>query len=200
MKLEVKDLSFSYGKTKVLKNVSFSSSGGEAIAVLGPNGVGKSTFFKCILGFLLPTEGSVEIEGRKVCEIGRKELSSYVAYIPQSSLPVYNHTVLDSVAMGLSAKMGLFSVPGEKELSLAREALGCLYADDGGSGKQVHQVVSCGSFSEVRDVVPGTANPLNFLFEFGCSVAGEGQNVGEIFHPLVHGVFSVTIIIGAISA
>ena len=123
MKLEVKDLSFSYGKTKVLKNVSFSSSGGEAIAVLGPNGVGKSTFFKCILGFLLPTEGSVEIEGRKVCEIGRKELSSYVAYIPQSSLPVYNHTVLDSVAMGLSAKMGLFSVPGEKELSLARDAL-----------------------------------------------------------------------------
>ena len=123
MKLEVKDLSFSYGKTKILKNVSFSSSGGEAIAVLGPNGVGKSTFFKCILGFLIPTEGSVEIEGRKVCEIGRKELSSYVAYIPQSSLPVYNHTVLDSVAMGLSAKMGLFSVPGEKELSLAREAL-----------------------------------------------------------------------------
>ena len=75
------------------------------------------------MGFLIPTEGSVEIEGRKVCEIGRKELSSYVAYIPQSSLPVYNHTVLDSVAMGLSAKMGLFSVPGEKELSLAREAL-----------------------------------------------------------------------------
>ena len=72
MKLEVKNLSFSYGKTKVLKNVSFSSSGGEAIAVLGPNGVGKSTFFKCILGFLLPTEGSVEIEGRKVCSCPKK--------------------------------------------------------------------------------------------------------------------------------
>ena len=39
MRLEVKDLSFSYGDNKVLNNVSFSSSGGEAIAVLGPNGV-----------------------------------------------------------------------------------------------------------------------------------------------------------------
>ena len=45
MRLDVKDLSFSYGRNTVLKNVSFSSKGGEAIAVLGPNGVGKSTFF-----------------------------------------------------------------------------------------------------------------------------------------------------------
>ena len=123
MRLEVKDLSFSYGDNKVLNNVSFSSSGGEAIAVLGPNGVGKSTFFKCILGFLPIRKGKIEIEGKDVSIMKGKELSKYIAYIPQSSNPVFNHTVLDSVAMGMNNQIGLFSVPGEKEREKAAAAL-----------------------------------------------------------------------------
>lgn len=123
MKLEVKSLSFAYGKRPILKNISFFSEGGEAIALLGPNGVGKSTFFKCLLGFLKPQEGTIEIDGKDIAHMGRKELSSLVAYIPQNSRSVYNHTVLDSVAMGLTSRMGLFSVPGEKEKEKAREAL-----------------------------------------------------------------------------
>lgn len=123
MRLEVKDLSFSYGDNKVLDNVSFSSSGGEAIAVLGPNGVGKSTFFKCILGFLPIRKGKIEIEGKDVSIMKGKELSKYIAYIPQSSNPVFNHTVLDSVAMGMNNQIGLFSAPGEKEREKAAAAL-----------------------------------------------------------------------------
>ena len=123
MRLEVKDLSFSYGDNKVLNNVSFSSSGGEAIAVLGPNGVGKSTFFKCILGFLPIRKGKIEIEGKDVSIMKGKELSKYIAYIPQSSSPVFNHTVLDSVAMGMNNQIGLFSAPGEKEREKAAAAL-----------------------------------------------------------------------------
>ena len=123
MRLEVKDLSFSYGDNKVLNNVYFSSSGGEAIAVLGPNGVGKSTFFKCILGFLPIRKGKIEIEGKDVSIMKGKELSKYIAYIPQSSSPVFNHTVLDSVAMGMNNQIGLFSTPGEKEREKAAAAL-----------------------------------------------------------------------------
>ena len=123
MRLEVKDLSFSYGDNKVLDNVSFSSSGGEAIAVLGPNGVGKSTFFKCMLGFLPIRKGKIEIEGKDVSIMKGKELSKYIAYIPQSSSPVFNHTVLDSVAMGMNNQIGLFSTPGEKEREKAAAAL-----------------------------------------------------------------------------
>lgn len=123
MRLEVDHLSFSYGENKVLNDVSFSSQGGEAIAVLGPNGVGKSTFFKCILGFLPIKKGKIEIDGRNVSLMSGKELSTLIAYIPQSSNPVFNHSVLDSAAMGLTNKMGLFSVPGEKERKKALEAL-----------------------------------------------------------------------------
>lgn len=123
MKLEVSNLTFSYPGHKVLEDVSFFSDGGEAIAVLGPNGVGKSTFFKCILGFLPLQEGAIKIDGRDIRTINKKELSSLVAYIPQSSNPVFNHSVLDSVAMGMTNTMGLFSVPGEKERKKALDAL-----------------------------------------------------------------------------
>ena len=64
MQLEVSDLFFSYDETDVLKSVSFCADRGERIAVLGPNGVGKSTLFRCLLGFLEPKRGSVKIAGR----------------------------------------------------------------------------------------------------------------------------------------
>ena len=68
MQLEVSDLVFSYGGEDVLKGVSFCADRGERIAVLGPNGVGKSTLFRCLLGFLEPKRGRVRIAGRDVRE------------------------------------------------------------------------------------------------------------------------------------
>ena len=59
MAIDVRTLSFSYGGAPVLQNVSFSARGGEVIALLGPNGVGKSTLFRCLLGFLKPQRGEV---------------------------------------------------------------------------------------------------------------------------------------------
>ena len=66
MQIEVSNLVFSYGGADVLKDVSFRADGGERIAVLGPHGVGKSTLFRCLLGFLEPKRGSVMISGRDV--------------------------------------------------------------------------------------------------------------------------------------
>lgn len=52
MSIDVRDLSFAYGKRQVLRQVSFRTRPGQLVAVLGPNGAGKSTLFRCILGFL----------------------------------------------------------------------------------------------------------------------------------------------------
>ena len=97
----------------MLEDFSYNMARGEKIGIVGANGVGKSTFFKCILGFLPFKRGKIEIDGRDVAKMSGKELSRYIAYIPQSSSPVFNHSVLDSVSMGLTNQMGLFSVPGE---------------------------------------------------------------------------------------
>ena len=64
MQIDVQDLVFSYGGADVLQGVSFCADKGERIAVLGPNGVGKSTLFRCLLGFLEPKRGCARIAGR----------------------------------------------------------------------------------------------------------------------------------------
>ena len=69
---------------------------------------GKSTLFRCLLGFLEPKRGCVKIAGRDVQAYSRRALAAELAYIPQSYHPVFDHTVLESVLMGLSAQLGTF--------------------------------------------------------------------------------------------
>lgn len=63
MTLGVENLSFSYKDRTVLDDISFTVHSGSMTAVLGPNGVGKSTLFKCILGLLTDYRGKVTISG-----------------------------------------------------------------------------------------------------------------------------------------
>lgn len=123
MKLEGKDLRFSYGGKTVLDDISFSVGSGEAIAVLGPNGVGKSTLFRCMLGFLRPQAGELTIDGTNIMEISGRALSQKLAYIPQSYNPAFDHTVLDSVLMGAAGRLGPMDRPGRKERAEAIEIL-----------------------------------------------------------------------------
>jgi len=123
MSLEAKDLRFSYGSHEVLKGVSFLVSPGEFLSVLGPNGVGKSTLFRCILGLLTPAAGSIVIDGRDTAGMSAPELARRIAYIPQSHSPVFNYSVMDMVLMGTTARLGPFSSPGKAQLAQAEEAM-----------------------------------------------------------------------------
>ena len=123
MQIDVQDLVFSYGGADVLQGVSFCADKGERIAVLGPNGVGKSTLFRCLLGFLEPKRGCVKIAGRDVQAYSRRALAAELAYIPQSYSPAFDHTVLDSVLMGLGAQLGPFDRPSREQTDAALRIL-----------------------------------------------------------------------------
>ena len=123
MSITVENLSFSYNEIPVLKNVSFSASDGELLAVLGPNGVGKSTLFKCILGLLSGYSGKAYINGQDCAKLSSRQLSQLIAYIPQSHYPSFNYSMLDMVLMGVTSQLGTFSSPGKEHIKQAEEAM-----------------------------------------------------------------------------
>ena len=123
MSMNVKDLRFSYGDHEVLKGVSFDTNYGEFISVLGPNGVGKSTLFRCILGLMKPGAGTVLVNGEDIHAMSAGELSRRMAYIPQSHHPLFNFSVMDMVLMGTTSQMSRFASPGKAQEKLALAAL-----------------------------------------------------------------------------
>lgn len=123
MSIEVKDLCFSYGEREVLHGVSFKAEQGEFLSILGPNGVGKSTLFRCVLGLLRDYTGSITVEGRNAKSLSIREAAKLVAYIPQSSHPAFNYSVRDIVLMGTTSGLGTFSTPKKEDVRRVEEAL-----------------------------------------------------------------------------
>lgn len=123
MSVEVKNLSFSYRARSVLTNVSFTAERGRLLSVLGPNGVGKSTLFRCILGLLKGYTGQILVDGADAKSLTARELARAVAYIPQSSYPAFSYSVHDMVLMGTQSRFSPFSPPGREGERLAAEAL-----------------------------------------------------------------------------
>lgn len=135
MSIQVENLSFAYGEHKVLHEVSFQAEYGEFVSVLGPNGVGKSTLFRCILGLLKPSAGQTLVDGESITGMTAVALAKKIAYIPQSHHPAFNYSVLDMVLMGATAQLGGLSSPGQKQVQQAEaalERLGILYLKDRG--------------------------------------------------------------------
>ena len=123
MSVEVKGLSFSYGSRQVLHDVSFSAGEGEFLSILGSNGVGKSTLFRCILGLLSGYLGEVLINGLDIRRLSVKQMAKLVAYIPQQCSPTFNYSVEDVVLMGTTAGLGTLGTPKARELERVQWAL-----------------------------------------------------------------------------
>ena len=121
--LMVSNLSFAYDQEMILNDLSFSAAGGELISILGPNGVGKSTLFRCILGLLNRYDGDILIANKNAKKIQAREMAKLVAYIPQSHVLTFNYSVLDMVLMGSANRISSIGRPKKQEKAEAKEAL-----------------------------------------------------------------------------
>jgi len=123
MFLEVKNLSGGYGGKDVCKDLSCQVDRGEVLSVLGPNGCGKTTFFRLLLGFLPCSSGEIYIGGTRTGTLPKKELSRRIAYIPQYHNPTFSYTVLEVVLMSRASYFSAFSSPTYRDTEKAFEAL-----------------------------------------------------------------------------
>ena len=128
--IEVRELSFSYGRHEVLKGISFTAEPGEMLCVLGHNGAGKSTLFKCMLGILRDYSGSVSIDGKNISDMSAAERARSVAYIPQAANPAFSYSVADMVLMGTMPQLSGRLSPSNAEKEIAMDALARLGIED----------------------------------------------------------------------
>lgn len=133
MNLALCDMSCGYRGRPVLEHISFTVHTGEILCLLGPNGVGKTTLFKSMLGLLPPLAGRVELDGEDIARWTDRRRAQKIGYIPQSHVPPFPYSVLQVVVMGRTAHLGLFASPGpddEAQALAALEQLGIAHLKD----------------------------------------------------------------------
>jgi iron complex transport system ATP-binding protein len=181
MMLSARDLSFAYARRRglderVLDHVSIDVQRGTVVGLLGPNGSGKTTLLKLVAGVLTPQSGSVEVDGRPIGQLTRRELARRIAVVPQETHSTFDFSVIDMVLMGRYPHLGPFELEGAADQVIAREALAAtgtealesrLFATLSGGEKQ--RVVIASALAQASDMLlldePTAALDLGYQFE-----------------------------------
>lgn len=123
MIFSVENGQFGYGEKKILQGINFCLQEREVMTVLGPNGVGKTTLLKCMMGLLQWEQGRTMIDGKPLREMKTSDIWSRIAYVPQSKGTALSYTAREMVLMGRSARLGLFSQPAKEDYEAADKAM-----------------------------------------------------------------------------
>jgi len=119
--IKAEDVGVSYGSHKVWEHINLEINEPGLISILGPNGVGKSTFMYTINKILEPSSGRVTIDGRDVMEMTFKDIAKSIAYVPQASGETFSMTVMDTVLMGRYPHSGYTLT--EEDMMIAADCL-----------------------------------------------------------------------------
>lgn len=111
---------FGYPKQEeILTDINIKLEEGHILSVLGPNGIGKTTLLKCMIGLMPWSRGRSLLTGKDIRTLKSKEIWNMISYIPQTHGFSFSYTGLEMVMLGRSSHLGLFSQPGHREIEMA---------------------------------------------------------------------------------
>lgn len=121
--IKLDNISFAYGDNSVLENLSFTVSKGEYLGIIGPNGGGKTTLIKIILGLLHPTSGTVSLFGTDQHDFKEKYRIGYVPQRVTQSDRDFPVTVFEVVRTGRIARLGFFEKFSQRDIEIVDQAM-----------------------------------------------------------------------------
>ena len=121
--IEVKNLSFSYSRQVVLKDLNFEVNHGTFLAIAGPNGAGKTTLLNLLCKLLKPDTGTIKIDGEDIWPYSMRKLARKIAVVRQEFVPVFDFSVEEVVCMARTPYIGTFGFESEADRAIIKEAL-----------------------------------------------------------------------------
>ena len=123
MTLAARALDFGFSRRLVGHVHELSLDAGEVVCLLGPNGGGKTTLLRTLLGLIEPRSGTVTLDERPLTHWSARERATRIAYVPQAAESFFDFTVREMVQMGRVAHRGLFARPSARDHAAAESAL-----------------------------------------------------------------------------
>ena len=121
--LTLKNISYSYGDKQILQDVNLTIERGKFVGLVGPNGGGKTTLIKFMLGLLTPDNGTIHILNEPIASFKQWNRIGYVSQKANSFNKGFPATVFEVVSMGLTAKIGYFKFMNKKHKEKVHKAI-----------------------------------------------------------------------------
>lgn len=146
MVISLQNVACGYDRSIVLNNINLTFRTGEFCCILGSNGIGKTTFFKTLLGFMACKTGRITIDDKDIVTMQNKEIARYISYVPQAKKSSYHYSVIDIVLMGRARYIKQFEPPSKEDYKVAKSVLdslgilyleNCLYSELSGGEQQI---------------------------------------------------------------